>query len=162
MRGKVFLPLQKQKYLGGRLKMATGLFEILNTITGKRYVAGSTRMATSYKDTIKKLYYIDHPCSALQNEYDEYWLDHAIVMNVLAVCTKAELIETELAYLTEWKDDPLLLNVRGEDGIPIGESIQAIQLAKLSNTTTLGSKAGVTARRESLIKRYNSKKIGGM
>lgn len=89
-----------------------GLIEIKCVKNGERVVYGSKRIKQDFAYIAEMLKYGTFPIDGMQQNYDAY-LEDGIELNVLAICNRHEVAETELAYLAEYAGDPTLLNKQG-------------------------------------------------
>ena len=96
-----------------------GLMEIRCSKNRERVVWGSRRIKQDFADIAEMLKYGTFPVDTMQYNYDTL-LQDGIELNVIAICNRHELAETEETYLVEWKDDPSLVNERDAQGLPIG------------------------------------------
>lgn len=110
-----FLPLTI-----GRSKMAqqilpesiSGIYEILNTVTDKRYVGSAQNFLKRWKEHLKGLNSGKHHSKHLQRAWDKYGAE-AFVFQAVLYCEPAELIEYEQLCMDEMNSAYNICRVAG-------------------------------------------------
>lgn len=74
--------------------MDSGVYEILNTLNGKRYIGSSKELNTRYNTHFKNLKAGSHPNKHLQFAFDKYGGEN-FEFNVLEYCDEEYLLKLE-------------------------------------------------------------------
>ena len=86
--------------------MKSGIYQILNTVNGKRYIGSSVRITGRFYIHKCKLKQNYHTNKKLQNAYNKYGKE-SFVYSVLEFCKENHLIEKEQKYLNFFGMDNL-------------------------------------------------------
>lgn len=78
--------------------MSTGIYQIVNTINGKRYIGSSVNIGKRWKRHISQLELGTHHSVPLQRAWLKYGAS-AFHFGVIVICDKSELVSTEQIWL---------------------------------------------------------------
>lgn len=121
----------------------TGIYEIVNTVNGKRYIGSSVNIKTRRGQHMCRLRAGDHHCPPLQRAWNKYGED-AFSFNILEVVLDGDIVEIEQGYLDRLNPDYNVAKAAGYRTF-LGLKHSKKTLAKMSkahmgNTRTKGMK----------------------
>lgn len=106
----------------------TGIYEIRNTVNGKRYVGSAVNFPNRQRQHFQSLARGDHHCIALQRAYNMYGAD-SFEFNRLLICSKENLIMYEQIVMDALKAE---YNSAPRAGSQLGFKHSAESRAKMS------------------------------
>lgn len=90
--------------------MSSGIYEILNTVNGHRYIGSAVNLTKRLNNHKSMLSRGEHTNKYLQNAYNKYGIDN-FKFTILLYCEKEELIKNEQYYIDKF-DFEELYNIR--------------------------------------------------
>lgn len=94
-----------------------GIYEIVNTLDGKRYIGHSKRLEERWAEHRRDLIANCHFNPYLQNAWNKYG-QNAFVFRVLEFCPERVLLKREQGYLDTYFDTGMLYNIAREAHCP--------------------------------------------
>lgn len=89
-------------HMNSNQKLKSGIYEIVNTLNGKRYIGSSQSMKRRWDSHKYNLKYNKHHSKYLQNSWNKYGED-CFKFNILEYCEVEKLLEREQFYLDTLK-----------------------------------------------------------
>lgn len=102
------------KTLGGVLmdEIVSGIYEIMNVVTGERYIGSSKNIKKRWSEHRSTLNQGHHRNPKLQNSFSKYGSSN-FVFSVIEICTVEYLIEREQFYIDNHKPEYNLSTIAG-------------------------------------------------
>ncbi len=110
--------------------MTSGIYEIVNVETGKRYVGGAVNLERRKRDHFAMLRRGDHRNAHLQHEWNKYG-EGAFEFRVMLECRLADLTAREQEHIDLY-DFESLYNLSSTAGSTLGMKLSDEQRAKIS------------------------------
>lgn len=122
----------------------SGVYVILNTQNGRRYIGSATNLPSRFSDHHRRLELGRHKNRHLQRAWDKYG-SLAFQFHVVLYCEKADALFFEQRFLNAYPKRPLLYNINPSATSRAGSKMSSEAKAQLAqrmkgNTYTLGRK----------------------
>ena len=108
--------------------MKSGIYQILNTVNGKRYIGSAVNFKERWSLHLRQLKNDKHHSIALQRAWNKYG-ESSFKFEILLTCEKEELLEYEQLHFDEFKPE---YNICKFAGNMLGFKFNEMSIAKMS------------------------------
>ena len=109
----------------------SGVYQIYNTVNGKRYIGSSIHIEQRFKEHLRNLRANKHVNAHLQSAWNKYG-EHSFLFNILEYCNIDELDDIERYYINIWNLTNSQYGYNVESGGNLNKTLSTETKRKLS------------------------------